>query len=56
MTRGDEEKMKVLVTGAAGFVGQNLTVMLSRQSDVEVVGYDLAGAGYYRMGANQWSG
>lgn len=33
--------MKVLVTGAAGFVGRNLTVMLGRQSDVEVVGYDL---------------
>lgn len=33
--------MKVLVTGAEGFVGRNLTVMLGRQSDVEVVGYDL---------------
>ncbi|MDD3248798.1 MAG: NAD-dependent epimerase/dehydratase family protein [Smithellaceae bacterium] len=33
--------MKVLVTGAAGFVGRNLTVMLGRQSDVEVVVYDL---------------
>lgn len=33
--------MKVLVTGAKGFVGKNLVVMLSKQSDVEIVGYDL---------------
>lgn len=33
--------MKVLVTGAKGFVGRNLVVMLGRQPDVEIVGYDL---------------
>jgi UDP-2-acetamido-2,6-beta-L-arabino-hexul-4-ose reductase len=33
--------MKVLVTGAKGFVGRNLVVMLGQQPDVEVVGYDL---------------
>ncbi len=33
--------MKVLVTGAKGFVGRNLVVMLERQSDVEIIGYDL---------------
>ena len=33
--------MKVLVTGAKGFVGRNLVVMLSKQSGVEIVGYDL---------------
>jgi len=33
--------MKVLVTGAKGFVGRNLVVMLGKQPDVEVVGYDL---------------
>jgi UDP-2-acetamido-2,6-beta-L-arabino-hexul-4-ose reductase len=33
--------MKVLVTGAKGFVGKNLVVMLKRQSDVGIIGYDL---------------
>lgn len=33
--------MKVLVTGAKGFVGRNLIVLLGRQSDVEIIGYDL---------------
>jgi len=33
--------MKVLVTGAGGFVGRNLVVMLGARSDVEVIGYDL---------------
>ncbi len=34
--------MKVLVTGAKGFVGQNLVVMLAKRPDVEIIGYDLA--------------
>ena len=33
--------MKVLVTGAKGFVGRNLVVMLGKQSDVKIIGYDL---------------
>lgn len=33
--------MKVLVTGARGFVGRNLVVMLGKQADVEIIGYDL---------------
>lgn len=33
--------MKVLVTGAKGFVGRNLVVMLGRLGDAEVLGYDL---------------
>jgi len=33
--------MKVLVTGAKGFVGRNLVVMLGEQLDVEIVGFDL---------------
>jgi UDP-2-acetamido-2,6-beta-L-arabino-hexul-4-ose reductase len=33
--------MKVLVTGAKGFVGHNLVVMLGKQPDVEIIGYDL---------------
>jgi UDP-2-acetamido-2,6-beta-L-arabino-hexul-4-ose reductase len=33
--------MKVLVTGAKGFVGRNLVVMLGRQSGVEIITYDL---------------
>jgi len=33
--------MKVLVTGAKGFVGRNLVVMLGSHSDFEVIGYDL---------------
>lgn len=33
--------MKVLVTGAKGFIGRNLIVMLKRQSDIEVIEYDL---------------
>jgi UDP-2-acetamido-2,6-beta-L-arabino-hexul-4-ose reductase len=37
----EEGKMKVLVTGAKGFVGRNLVVMLGKQSNVEIVGYDL---------------
>jgi len=34
--------MKVLVTGAKGFVGRNLVVILGKQSDIEIIGYDLA--------------
>lgn len=34
--------MRVLVTGAKGFVGQNLVVMLAKRPDVEIIGYDLA--------------
>src|SRR5512145_1401668 len=37
----EKKKMKVLVTGAKGFVGRNLVVMLGAQPDVEIVGYDL---------------
>ena len=33
--------MKVLVTGAKGFVGRNLVVMLARLADVDVIEYDL---------------
>lgn len=33
--------MKVLVTGSKGFVGRNLVVMLGKQTDVEIIGYDL---------------
>lgn len=33
--------MKVLVTGAKGFVGRNLCLALSRMEDVEVLRYDL---------------
>jgi len=33
--------MKILVTGAKGFVGRNLTVMLGKRSEVEVIGYDV---------------
>jgi len=33
--------MKVLVTGAKGFVGRNLVVMLGKQSGVEIIEYDL---------------
>jgi UDP-2-acetamido-2,6-beta-L-arabino-hexul-4-ose reductase len=33
--------MKVLVTGARGFVGRNLVVLLGKQSGVEIIGYDL---------------
>ncbi len=33
--------MKVLVTGAKGFVGRNLVVTLEKQPDVEMIGYDL---------------
>jgi len=36
--------MKVLVTGAKGFVGRNLVVMLDRQNNVEVLGFDLEDA------------
>ncbi len=41
MTGDEKEKMKVLVTGAKGFVGRNLVVLLGRQPDIEVIGYDL---------------
>ncbi len=34
--------MKVLVTGAAGFVGQNLLVRLSREDGISVLPYDVA--------------
>ena len=34
--------MKVLVTGAKGFIGRNLIVFLGRKPDVEVIGYDLS--------------
>ncbi len=33
--------MKILVTGAQGFVGKNLVVMLKRRFDVDVVEYDV---------------
>ena len=33
--------MRVLVTGAKGFVGRNLCLALSRMEDVEVLRYDL---------------
>ena len=41
MTSDYEGMMKVLVTGVKGFVGRNLVVMLGRQSDVEIIGFDL---------------
>jgi UDP-2-acetamido-2,6-beta-L-arabino-hexul-4-ose reductase len=34
-------KMKVLVTGARGFIGKNLVVALKRRADVDVIEYDL---------------
>jgi len=33
--------MKVLVTGAKGFVGRNLSVALKRRADVELIEYDI---------------
>lgn len=33
--------MKVLVTGASGFVGQNLSIRLSRESDITVIPFDI---------------
>ncbi|MBU2621775.1 MAG: NAD-dependent epimerase/dehydratase family protein [Proteobacteria bacterium] len=33
--------LTVLVTGAKGFIGKNLTVTLKRRADVDVIGYDL---------------
>lgn len=33
--------MKVLVTGAAGFVGRNLCVELARRADVDLLRFDL---------------
>lgn len=33
--------MKVLVTGAAGFVGQNLSVRLSRENDISLLPFDI---------------
>ena len=33
--------MKVLVTGAKGFIGRTLVVMLAKLPDVETIGYDL---------------
>ncbi len=33
--------MKVLVTGASGFVGQNLSIRLSRESDIAVLPFDI---------------
>ena len=41
MASNEKEKMKVLVTGAKGFVGRNLFVFLGKHPDVEVIGYDL---------------
>jgi len=38
-------KMKILVTGAKGFVGKNLVVILKRRADVEVIEYDLDAPG-----------
>lgn len=35
---------KVLITGARGFIGRNLSVALSRRSDLEVLGVDLDNA------------
>lgn len=34
-------KMKVLITGSSGFIGRNLVVVLKRQTEVEIVEYDL---------------
>ena len=33
--------MKVLVTGAKGFVGRNLSVALKRRADVELIEFDI---------------
>jgi len=33
--------LTVLVTGAKGFIGKNLVVVLKRRADVDVIGYDL---------------
>ncbi|SLM18722.1 NAD-dependent epimerase/dehydratase [uncultured spirochete] len=33
--------MKVLVTGAAGFVGQNLSIRLSRENDITLLPFDI---------------
>lgn len=41
VTSDEKEKMKVLVTGAKGFVGRNLVVLLGIQPDVEIIGYDI---------------
>ena len=41
MASDEKEKMKVLVTGAKGFVGRNLFVLLGKRPDVGVIGYDL---------------
>lgn len=34
--------MKVLVTGAEGFIGVNLRLRLSREKDIEILGFDVA--------------
>ena len=36
-----KREMKVLVTGAKGFVGRNLVAVLGKLSDVKIIGYDL---------------
>ena len=33
--------MKVLVTGAKGFIGSNLIVHLQHREDVQIFGYDI---------------
>lgn len=38
---GQGEMKAVLVTGAKGFVGRNLVVVLKRRGDVEVIEYDI---------------
>lgn len=36
-----DKSMKVLVTGAKGFIGKNLVVALRRRVDVNIIEYDL---------------
>lgn len=43
--------LKVLVTGAAGFVGKNLCVALQQRKDVELIPYDLGDAPSVMQGA-----
>ena len=45
--------MRVLVTGAKGFVGRNLCLALSRMEDVEVLRYDI---GNTRAELEEWAG
>ena len=45
--------MRVLVTGAKGFVGKNLCLALGRMEGVEVLRYDL---GNTRAELEEWAG